>query len=114
MGFQQRLLQTLEQRGELDRAVEFLPDDMAIADRMKRSQPFTRPELAVLLAYAKLSLYAELLEPPVPDEPYLVRELLRYFGGLQGIKAASLEELMRVPAISRKIAEDVYAALHES
>ena len=42
------------------------------------------------------------------------RELLRYFGGLQGIKAASLEELMRVPAISRKIAEDVYAALHES
>ncbi len=79
MGFQQRLIQTLEQRGELDRAVEFLPDDMAIADRMKRSQPFTRPELAVLLAYAKLSLYAELLESPVPDDPYLGRELLRYF-----------------------------------
>ena len=79
MGFQQRLIQMLEQRGELDRAVEFLPDDMAIADRIKRSQPFTRPELAVLLAYAKLSLYAELLESPVPDDPYLGRELLRYF-----------------------------------
>jgi glutamate dehydrogenase len=79
MGFQQRLIQILEQRGELDRAVEFLPDDMAIADRMKRSQPFTRPELAVLLAYAKLSLYAELLESSVPDDPYLGRELYRYF-----------------------------------
>ena len=79
MGFQQRLIQTLEQRGELDRAVEVLPDDMVIADRIKRSQPFTRPELAVLLAYAKLSLYAELLESPVPDDPYLGRELTRYF-----------------------------------
>jgi glutamate dehydrogenase len=79
MGFQQRLIQILEQRGELDRAVEFLPDDMAIADRMKRSQPFTRPELAVILAYAKLSLYAELLESSVPDDPYLGRELSRYF-----------------------------------
>jgi glutamate dehydrogenase len=79
IGFQQRLIQTLEQRGELDRAVEYLPDDMAIADRMKRSQPFTRPELAVLLAYAKLSLYAELLDSNVPDDPYLGRELERYF-----------------------------------
>jgi excinuclease ABC subunit C len=41
------------------------------------------------------------------------RELLRWFGGLQGVAGASLEELMRVPAISRKIAEDVYAAFHD-
>ena len=56
LGFQQRLMQTLEVAGELDRAVEFLPDDMEIAERRRRSQPLTRPELAVLLAYAKLSL----------------------------------------------------------
>ena len=62
LGFQQRLMQTLEARGELDRAVEFLPDDMAIAERRRRAQALTRPELAVLLAYAKLSLYDELLE----------------------------------------------------
>ena len=42
------------------------------------------------------------------------RELLRYFGGLQGVGKASLEELMRVPAISRKIAEDIYAAFHDA
>ena len=33
LGFQQRLMQTLEQKGELDRAVEFLPDDVEIAER---------------------------------------------------------------------------------
>ena len=79
LGFQQRLMQTLEQRGELDRTVEFLPDDVVIAERVKRSQALTRPELAVLLAYAKLSLYSELLDSAVPDDPYLGRELARYF-----------------------------------
>jgi glutamate dehydrogenase len=79
LGFQSRLMQTLEQRGELDRAVEFLPDEMAIAERRKRNLALTRPELAVLLAYAKLSLYKELLDSAVPDDPYLGRELERYF-----------------------------------
>jgi glutamate dehydrogenase len=78
-GFQQRLMQTLESHGELDRAVEYLPDDMTLADRRKRNAPLTRPELAVLLAYAKLTLYSELLESRVPDDPYLGRELARYF-----------------------------------
>jgi glutamate dehydrogenase len=79
LGFQQRLMQSLEQRGHLDRAVEFLPDDMEIGERRKRGQGLTRPELAVLLAYAKLTLYSDLLESSVPDDPYLGRELARYF-----------------------------------
>ena len=79
LGFLQRLMQILEAKGELDRAVEFLPDGMEIAERRKRMQALTRPELAVLLAYAKLSLKAELLESAVPDDPYLGRELARYF-----------------------------------
>ncbi len=78
-GFLQRLIQTLEARGLLDRAVEFLPDDMQLAERRRRSQAFTRPELSVLLAYAKLTLYDDLLESTVPDDPYLARELSRYF-----------------------------------
>ena len=78
-GFLQRLIQTLESRGLLDRAVEYLADDMQLAERRRRSQPFTRPELSVLLAYAKLTLYDDLLESAVPDDPYLSRELGRYF-----------------------------------
>jgi glutamate dehydrogenase len=81
LGFQQRLMQVLEQRGHLDRAVEFLPDDSEISERRKRGQGLTRPELAVLLAYAKLTLYGDLLESSVPDDPYLGRELTRYFPG---------------------------------
>ena len=39
------------------------------------------------------------------------RELLRYFGGLQAVERASLEELAKVNGISKKIAEDIYSAL---
>src|SRR2546421_11673042 len=42
LGFQQRLMQVLEQRGQLDRTVEFLPDDMEIGERRKRGQGLTR------------------------------------------------------------------------
>lgn len=40
------------------------------------------------------------------------RELLSHFGGLQGLSRASQAEIARVPGISKKIAEDIYAALH--
>jgi glutamate dehydrogenase len=79
LGFQHRLIQPLEKRQLLDRAVEFLPTDMEIVERRRRAQPLTRPELAVLLAYAKLSLHEDLLHSDVPDDPYLARELIRYF-----------------------------------
>ena len=79
LGFEQRLMQALEARGDLDRSVEFLPDDHAIEERRRRVQPLTRPELAVLLAYAKLALREDLLDSPVPDDPYLAREVFRYF-----------------------------------
>src|SRR6478752_2838042 len=78
-GFQQRLMQNLEQRSLLDRTVEYLPDDMTLGERRKRAEALTRPELSVLLAYAKLTLYSELLDSPVPDDPYLGREIGRYF-----------------------------------
>ena len=37
------------------------------------------PELATLMAYGKIYLYAELLESDLPEDPYLIRDLERYF-----------------------------------
>lgn len=42
------------------------------------------------------------------------RELLRYFGGIQGLAHASLDELSKVPGISRSLAERIFAALHDA
>jgi excinuclease ABC subunit C len=42
------------------------------------------------------------------------RELLRYFGGIQGLAHASLDELTKVPGISRSLAERIFATLHDA
>jgi glutamate dehydrogenase len=81
LGFLQRLIHALEARGLLDREVECLPDDREIAERHRAGIGFTRPELAVLMAYAKIALFGDLLDSNVPDDPYLARELDRYFPG---------------------------------
>jgi glutamate dehydrogenase len=73
------LMQTLEAQDRLDRTVEYLPSDAILVEREKRGEGLTRPELAVLLAYAKLALHDALLESDVPDDRYLNSELVRYF-----------------------------------
>mgnify|MGYP003682066139 FL=1 len=40
------------------------------------------------------------------------RELLRFFGDINEVKRASVAELMRVPSISKKVAESIYSILH--
>ena len=40
------------------------------------------------------------------------RELLAHFGSVASVKGASAEEIAKVPGISRRLAENVYAALH--
>lgn len=42
------------------------------------------------------------------------RGLLRYFGGIQGLAHASLDELSKVPGINHSLAERIFAALHDT
>jgi glutamate dehydrogenase len=74
-----RYLRHLEQAGEIDRELEFLPDDEELVERRNAGGGLVRPEFAVLLAYTKTLLYDELLATDVPDDPWLSRELARYF-----------------------------------
>jgi glutamate dehydrogenase len=64
-----RLLRDLERRKILDRAVEFLPDDEALAARGKAGLYLTRPELCILLSFAKNALVAALIAGDFPDDP---------------------------------------------
>jgi len=75
----QRLIRSLEARGKLDRPVEFLPDDVAIMALRSAGQGLTRPELAVLLAYAKIDLNQALLDSAVPEDPAFADDLAGYF-----------------------------------
>jgi glutamate dehydrogenase len=76
---QARLIRDLERSGRLDRPLEFLPDDETLAARAAQRQGLVRPELAVLLAYAKLALDVEIMASDLPDAPELADQLLSYF-----------------------------------
>jgi glutamate dehydrogenase len=75
----QHLMRTLERAGELNRSVEYLPQDAVLEERRKQGHGLTRPELAVLLSYSKISLKHALIASDAPEDPYLSRELERYF-----------------------------------
>ena len=72
-------MRALERAGHLDRTIEHLPDDKTLAERKARDMGFTRPELCILLAYAKIALYRELVDSVFLDEPCMVDELEQYF-----------------------------------
>jgi glutamate dehydrogenase len=74
-----RLIRFYEQTLNLDRDLEALPDEEALEERKREHQRLTRPELAVLLAFSKIYLYAELLDSDVPEDAYLSGELEAYF-----------------------------------
>lgn len=76
---QQHLMQWLEGSQRLNRALEFLPDDTEIARRRTQQQGLTAPENAVLLSYAKMAVYDELLASDLPDDPFFGRALHAYF-----------------------------------
>ncbi|MDW3204547.1 MAG: NAD-glutamate dehydrogenase [Alphaproteobacteria bacterium] len=75
----QRLIRAMERAGDLNRKLEFLPDDEELAERMQKKEGLCRPELAVILAYAKNITYRELLDSQLPDDPMLEADLFRYF-----------------------------------
>lgn len=76
---QQRFLRHLVREGYLDRALEFLPTERQIRERLNAYQGLTGPETAVLLAYTKITVSVELLATSLPDDPYLQSLLLAYF-----------------------------------
>jgi glutamate dehydrogenase len=79
LGSNAHFIRTLEAEGLLDRQIEFLPSDAELAERKARHQGMTRPELSVLLSYSKIKLYQQLLDSDVPEDPFLSKELVRYF-----------------------------------
>lgn len=74
-----RLIERLEKTGRLDRKVEFLPSSEQISQRATAGEGLTRPELALLLAYAKMALCDALVKSDLPDNPVVETDLLGYF-----------------------------------
>jgi glutamate dehydrogenase len=108
-GFAEHLMQKLEAEGRLKRKVEFLPETQELETRQKSGGGLTRPELSVLLAYSKLSLYDSLLNSPLPDDPCFSNRLEDYFPDAlrKNYPKAITEHRLRREIIATHLSNDV-------
>ncbi len=75
----QRLMTSLENRGLLDRAIEFLPTDEEIEARLRLGEGLASPELSVLLAWSKIALTDDLMTTAIHADGWTQQVLADYF-----------------------------------
>ncbi len=104
-----RLIEMLEERGQLDRKTEGLADNDILKRRAADGMGLSRPEIAVLLSSAKLALQDALEHSAVPDDPGLDAELLEAFpAAMRGkFKRDILAHRLRREIIATKLANRI-------
>jgi len=106
---QVRFIHELERTGKLDRALEFIPNDDEIAERLSKGQGLTRPELSVLLAYSKMVLKEDLVCPEITDNPFHDRLLVEAFPQKirDNYQAQMQQHPLRAEIIATKLANNI-------
>ena len=109
LAYQARLMEHLENRGLLDRKVELLPDTKALSERQARGEPLTRPEIGVLVSYAKLVLFGDIMASDLPADPHFEQTLIDYFPAEMQKKYRSeiCDHRLRAEIIATELANDV-------
>ena len=103
-----RFITTLERAGRLDREIEYLPNAEGVAALRQHRQGLTRPELSVLLAYAKLWLFDALVSSSALDDPLFERELFAYFPkALHGYNSAIVSHRLRREIIATRLSNEI-------
>lgn len=106
---QARFINALERTGKLDRALEFIPNDDEIADRLIKGSGLTRPELSVLLAYNKMVLKDDLVCPEITGNSYYDKYLVEYFPKM--LQQKYLTEMQNHPLRAEIIATQLANAI---
>jgi glutamate dehydrogenase len=75
----ERFMLALEKIGRLDRIVEGMPSGDAMRALKEQGMALTRPELAVLISYAKITTFDNLVASNLPDDPHFESMLKGYF-----------------------------------
>jgi glutamate dehydrogenase len=73
------VMTVLEERGLLDRVIEFLPSDEQINERILEGRGLSSPELSVLLAWSKIALTDDLMATSVDADTWALDALAQYF-----------------------------------
>ncbi|WP_051560426.1 NAD-glutamate dehydrogenase [Marinobacterium jannaschii] len=109
----QRLIHRLEGEGKLNRPLEFLPTDEELQQRKQDQSGFTRPELSVLISYAKAELKEQLASTWITKDPYLAKAVFTAFPAVlqqrfpEEIAAHRLQPEIVATQIANKMVNDM-------
>lgn len=105
----QRFIASLESTGRLDRALEFLPSDEQLIDRQASAQGLTRPELSILISYAKVTLKEDLAVPEISQDTYIATIVERGFPAeiMRRYPKALYAHRLRTEIIATQLANDI-------
>ncbi|MDZ4306323.1 NAD-glutamate dehydrogenase [Allopontixanthobacter sp.] len=108
-----RLIETLEEKADLDRRTQGLADGSTLARRAADGIGLTRPELAVLLSSTKLLLQEAIEKSALPDDPAMEEVLMTYFpvAMRESFKAEILGHALRREIIATVLANKVINCL---
>lgn len=104
-----RFIQHLENTGQMNRKLEFLPDEARFNERRLAKRGLTPPEVAVLIAYSKIELYQNLLQSDLPDQPDFEDMLVEYFPLplQQKFRTAMGSHVLRREIIANQMANEI-------
>ena len=103
-----RLMDRLEREGHLDRDLEKLPSSEQLHNMKTEGGVLTRPELAVLIAYAKLTLFDEILASKALEDPYFEATLISYFPkAVHGFKKERDTHRLKQEIIATRLANNL-------
>jgi glutamate dehydrogenase len=108
-GEYRRFIRSFEEAGKLDRALEFIPSDEELAERRVQGKALTRPELSVLVSYAKAVLKEELIDSDLGADPYLAAAVRSAFPPrlAQEYDQEILDHRLHREIMSTQIANDI-------
>ena len=108
LGSHERFVKKMEAAGRLNREVETLPDTETFANLNQSGGALTRPELSVLLAYAKMALFDELVASEAPDDQVFEQELFAYFpDAVREFNHSIVNHRLRREIIATRLANEV-------
>ncbi|NIB42652.1 NAD-glutamate dehydrogenase [Pseudomaricurvus alkylphenolicus] len=109
VGEYRRFINHMEEIGHLDRGLEFIPEDEEILERQQKGKSLTRPELSVLISYAKVQLKEVLANEQLTDDAYIAQSVESAFP--QALKSQYREQIyqhrLRKEIVATQVANDM-------
>ena len=109
IGEYRRFIIELEEAGLLNRELEFLPSDEEIIERYHQHKVLSRPELSVLISYAKVVLKEALSISDVTNDPYVMRSVENAFPDAirKKYKKEIYDHRLRKEIVATQVANDM-------